>query len=97
LKVVLLLPQSQTRVHVEGPNPRIVEGGTGRRGWARLAALALVALARSVADAATIATAANVVSIVLAIAAMVATVSLTLAAIMRGKRQSRGRRHRGVV
>jgi hypothetical protein len=53
-------------------------------------------MAESVLAAAATATA-IVASTVLAIAATVMTLSLTLAAIARGKRRSRGRWHRGVV
>jgi hypothetical protein len=88
----LLLPRSRTRVHVDGPSPRIVEGGPGSQGRA---GLALVALIGSVA--ATAAAVATVASAVLTIAATVAPLSLTLGAIARGMRRSRGRRGRSVV
>jgi hypothetical protein len=81
----MLLPpptRSQTEVHVDGPSPRIVEGGLGRRGRVELATLALVALTRSVSAAAT----AAVAFAILMIAAMVMTLSLTLTAIVRGMR-----------
>jgi hypothetical protein len=35
-------PQSWTGVHVDGPSPRVVEGGPGGRGRAGLALVALV-------------------------------------------------------
>jgi hypothetical protein len=76
-------PCSWTRVHVDGPSPRIVEGGPGGQSSVGLAALTLVAY--------TLASAA-----LAAIAAMIVTLSLTLIAIAMGMRLSR-RRSRGVV
>jgi hypothetical protein len=85
-------PRSWTRVHVDGPGPRVVEGGPRWWGRAGLTALALVALTESVAIIITTAA-----YIILAIATMVTTLSLTLATIPRGTRWSRGRQVRGVV
>jgi hypothetical protein len=76
-------PWSWTGVHADGLGPWIVEGGTRRRGRARLAALTLVAMAESVAVAAPVA------STILAMAALSATA--------KWMRQSRGRRDRDVV
>jgi hypothetical protein len=75
-------------VHVDGPGPRIVEGGPERQGRAKLAALA-----GSVAATATT----TVVATVLAIAATIVTLSLTLAAIVRGRDGAGGRWGRSVV
>jgi hypothetical protein len=82
-------PQSWTVVHVDGPCPRVVEGGPRGRGRARLATLA-----KSVA---VITTVAAIASTILDIAVAVTTMSITLATIARGMRQSRGRWGRGIV
>jgi hypothetical protein len=78
-----------TGVHVDGPSPRVVEGGPG--GWGRtgLTVMALVASARSV-----VATA--LVSAGPAPAATMA-LSLTLAAISNWMRLSRWGRSWGIV
>jgi hypothetical protein len=75
-------------VHVDGPNPRVVEGGPGGQGGANLAALALAL----VALAGCAATTTPVV-----IASMTETHPLTLAAIAGGMRLIRGRRSWGIV
>jgi hypothetical protein len=77
----------RTGVHVDGPSQKMIEGGLGGWGRAGLAALTFVALTKSVAT--TIA-AATIASIILAIVVTVATLALTLAAIARGMRRSRG-------
>jgi hypothetical protein len=65
-------PWSRTRVHVDSPNPRIVEGAPGSQGRAGLATLALVALTL-VALAGRIAAASALVMI----AATIVTLSVT--------------------
>jgi hypothetical protein len=87
-------PWSWTRVHVDDPSPRIVEGGPGRRGRVGLAALALVALTLVALVWSVVVATATVASAALA---AIAVTIMTLSAIAKGTRWSRGGRSKVVV
>jgi hypothetical protein len=94
---VLHPPWSWTGVHVDGPSPKIIEGGPGR--WDRVAALATICLASLALAALPLTATATAPTSAIAVTALATTaaLSLTLAATARGTGLSRGSGSLGVV